>query len=87
MTEEKRNRILAAVTVNVILLIAILLTVCIYTLVRAVQLKNTEKKLIAQIEYCKSQEEHDRATLEYYKSEGKLKDLAYEYGFIYPNNR
>lgn len=82
MTEEKRNRIIAAVTVNVILLIVILAAVCIYQLVAIVRLNNLKKEIARQTEYYEAIEEKDRNTLDYYKSEEGLLDLAYQYGFV-----
>lgn len=83
MTEEKRNRLIAAVTVNVILLIAILASVCIYQLVEMVKLNNLKKEITKQIEVYETKEEKDQNTLNYYKSEEGLLDLAYQYGFVY----
>lgn len=83
MTDEKRNRLIVAVTVNVILLIAILVAVCIYQLVNIVALKNVTKDLKEQIEYYETQTENADRTLEYYQSEDGLRDLAYKYGFVF----
>lgn len=83
MTEEKRNRLIAAVTVNVILLIAILAAVCIYQLVEMVALKKSKKEIQDKINYYQTETEKNEKTLEYYKSEEGLLDKAYEYGFVF----
>ena len=83
MTEEKRNRLLAAVTLNVILLIAILAAVCIYQLVEMVTLKNRKGSIESRISYYQTETEKNQKTLEYYKSEEGLLDKAYEYGFVF----
>lgn len=83
MTEEKRNRLIAAVTVNVILLIAVLAAVCIYQLVEIVTLNNMKKAINEQIETYITETEKNEKTLDYYKSEEGLLDKAYEYGFVF----
>ena len=83
MTEEKRNRLIAAVTVNVILLIAILAAVCVYQLVEMVVLRNNKKSMQSKIGYYQTETEKNEKTLNYYKSEEGLVDLAYEYGFVF----
>ena len=50
MTEEKRNRLIAAVTVNVILLIAILTVVCIFQITEMVRYDNLIKDMDERIE-------------------------------------
>lgn len=82
MTEEKRNRFVAAITVNVIILIAILAVVCIYQIVELVTLNNLKKDLNEKLEYYQTETDKNEKTLEYLKSEeGKL-DKAYEFGFV-----
>ena len=82
MSEEKRNRILAAVTVNVILLIAILASVCIYQLVVMVNLNKMKNDLEDSILYYETMTDKNKSTLDYYKTEEGLLDKAYEYGFV-----
>ena len=83
MTEEKRNRMIAAITVNVILLIAILAAVVIYQIISIVILDR--KKTGMQTEYDRLIKETEKTEkdLNYYKSDAYLMDLAYEYGFIF----
>lgn len=83
MTEEKRNRLIAAVTVNVILLIVILAAVCIYQLVEIVSLKNMKEDINERINNYQTETEKNEKTLEYYQSEEGLLDKAYEYGYVF----
>lgn len=83
MTEEKRNRLIAAVTVNVILLIVILAAVCIYQLVEIVSLKNMKEDINERINNYQTETEKNEKTLEYYQSEEGLLDKAYEYGLVF----
>ena len=84
MTEEKRNRFVAAITVNVIILIAILTVVCIYQIVELVTLNHIEKDLKEKIEYYQTETEQTEKNLEYYKSEKGLEDIAHKYfGYQY----
>ena len=82
MTDEKRNRIIAAVTVNVILLIVILTAVVIYQLVTIVTVKSQCEDIKQQIEENEKKTSEDRQTLEYWQSQKGLEDLAYKYGFV-----
>lgn len=83
MTDEKRNRLIVAVTINVILLIAVLAAVCIYQIVTIVSLKRVTGDLREKIDYYTEQTENAERTLEYWQSEEGLRDLAYRYGFVY----
>lgn len=83
MTDEKRNRMIVAVTINVILLIVILAAVCIYQLVNIVSLKKVTRELKEQIGYYNEQIDNAERTLDYYQSEEGLRDLAYKYGFVF----
>lgn len=83
MTEEKRNRLIAAVTVNVILLIVILAAVCIYQIVSIVNLNNVKNDVQAKISAYQTATEKNERTLEYYQSREGLLDKAYEYGFVF----
>lgn len=83
MTEEKRNRIIAAVTVNVILLIAILAAVIIYQLIEIKIVSRNRDEIIDKIQYYQTQTEKNENTLEYYKSYEGLVDKAYEFGYVF----
>ena len=83
MTDEKRNRIISAVTVNVILLIAILAAVIIYQIVQIKIVSRNREDILNQIKYYQDETEKNEKTLNYYKSEQGLEDLAYKYGFSY----
>lgn len=81
MNEEKRNRIAAAITVNVLLLIVILAAVVIYQLVSISAMRNQTLAIKSEINRLQTEIEHDKSTLEYWKSEHYLLNQAYEYGF------
>lgn len=83
MNEEKRNRILAAVTVNVILLIVILAAVVIYQLVEITSISRRRAQIEDKIAVYRTQTENAQNTLDYYKSYEGLLDKAYEYGFVF----
>ena len=82
MTEEKRNRIIAAVTANVILLMVILIAVVIYQLVDLTVISRRKSDIKQQIEYYRTETEKNEKTLEYWQSYEGLLDKAYEFGFI-----
>ncbi|HBN12741.1 MAG TPA: hypothetical protein DD415_03905 [Clostridiales bacterium] len=83
MNEEKRNRILAAVTVNVILLIVILAAVVIYQLVEITSISRRRAQIEDKIAVYRTQTENAQNTLDYYKSYEGLLDKAYEFGFVF----
>lgn len=83
MTEEKRNRIIAAVTVNVILLIAVLAAVIIYQLIFIKIASRERDDLKTQIKSYEDKIDKDNKTYEYYTTYDGLVDLAYQYGFVF----
>ncbi len=75
----------AAITVNVILLVAILTAVIIYQLV-SIGLGNSQKKaLISEINEYEQKLEQSEKNLEYLKSEQFLLDKAFELNFYFPD--
>ena len=83
MTDEKRNRIIAAVTVNVILLIAVLAAVIIYQLIFIKIASRERDDLKTQIKSYEDKIDKDNKTYEYYTTYDGLVDLAYQYGFVF----
>ncbi len=85
MDEQKRFKMAAAITVNVILLVVILTAVIIYQLV-AIGVGNSQKKALqtelARYEQDLKQSEKD---LEYLKSEQYLLDQALKLGYYFPD--
>ena len=83
MTDEKRNRIVAAVTVNVIILIFVLAAVLVYQLVQISRVSHNKKDIINQIEQLEQATDNMETNLGYWQSRAGLEDLAYQYGFVY----
>ena len=89
MDVQKKNRIAAALTVNVILLIVILAAVIIYQLVeitggkRAIYELNQEK---AYYEKLLEDAEKDRDFLKSEQYEQYLLDLAFKLGYYFPED-
>ena len=83
MTEEKRNRIVVAVTVNLIILIAVLAAVIIYQICRITIATRNKNDLIRAIKDYESRTEQEEKNLDYWQSQSGLEDLAYQYGFVY----
>lgn len=81
MSEEKRNRITAAVTVNVILLIFILVAVLIYQFVVIVQKNNMRNQYIGDIKSYEQKIEQTEDDLEYLQSYEGLLDYAMQQGY------
>lgn len=96
MKDEKRNRIFAAVTVNVILLVVILAAVVIYQL--AVIIDATRKKEQIQTEIARLEQEINdkKGELDFYQSLELLEDeqykeylltLAIQNGYRFPDGK
>ena len=83
MNESKRNKLVAAVTVNVIILIAVLVAVVVYQLIDICVLTNRRDKLKAEVKSIESEIDDMGKTLEYYKSESYLLDKAFELGYVF----
>lgn len=81
MTVEKRNRLIAAIAVNVILLIVVLSVVSIYQMVIIAKTSGLKKDIQAKIDYFTTEIKKDEDTLNYYKEGDGLLDKAYEWGF------
>ncbi|MCH5147225.1 MAG: hypothetical protein J1F61_04360 [Clostridiales bacterium] len=72
MTEEKRNRIIGAFTVTVILLIAILTAILIYQLVVIVSINKQKKYIEGEIYRYTELTKESKDKLEYLESEEHL---------------
>ena len=83
MADEKRNRIIAAVTVNVIILIFILAAVAVYQIVQITKVSRNKNAIIKEIKRLEQLTETDQNNLDYWQSQSGLEDLAYEFGFVY----
>ena len=83
MTEQKRNRLIAAITVNIVILIVVLAVVCIYQIVQLVTLNNMKKDIQSKIEYYQEGIDKAENELDYYQTDEWLINKAYEYGWSY----
>lgn len=81
MSEDKRNRIVAAVTVNSIILIVIIAVVLVYQMVEMGILFSRKSAIEEQIQQYEEQIDEAEDLLEYYQTEDYLRDQAYKYGF------
>ncbi len=83
MNESKRNKLVAAVTVNIVILIAVLVAVVIYQLVNICVLTKRRDKLTAEIAEMEEKIKNTGDSLEYYKSKDYLLDKALELGYVF----
>ncbi len=81
MTEEKRNRIMAAVAVTVVLLITILVAIVIYQLVVISSINGEKRKIEDEIKYYEEQTVQQQDELEYLQSKENLQNKLLEYGY------
>lgn len=83
MNEQKRNRMAAAITVNVILLIVILVAVVVYQLVSMSLAKNRRARLESELARYEQLIEQGQADLEYLQSEQGIVDILLELGYVF----
>lgn len=86
MTVEKRNRLVAAVTVNVILLIFILAAVVVYQLVVIATASAELKQIKEDIGYYEQLIEESESNLEYLNSYENLLKEAMKRNYRFPND-
>lgn len=82
MDTQKRNRLVAAGTVTVVLLLVVLVAIMIYQLVVIVQLRDRRDQLKEEIEDINQQIEDTEVNIDYYENLDHLFDLAIEQGII-----
>lgn len=82
MDIRKRNRLVAAGTVAIVLLLVVLVAIMIYQLVVIVQLKERRDQLKEEIDDINQQIEESEDLLDYYENLDNLFDLAIEQGII-----
>ena len=84
MDEQRKNRLAAAITVNVIILMIILVSVLVYQLVEIVGASKKRDALKAEIEKTQQMIDDKEKDLEYLKSEQYLLDLLFQQGYYFP---
>lgn len=86
MDEQKKNRLAAAITVNVILLIVILAAVIVYQIVEIAMVNAKRNQIVAEINEYEQKIEQSEDALDYLKSEQYLLDLAFQLGYRFPKD-
>ena len=76
MNQQKRNRLVAAGTVSVVLLLVVLVAIMVYQLVVIVQLSNRRQELIDEIEKYSTEMDNYEELLDYYSDYDALYQLA-----------
>ena len=82
MTSQKRNRLIAAATVNAVLLLLILVGIMVYQLVTIFVLNKNNTDLENQISQTNGNIENMKNDIEYYKTDEGLIGLMIEYGLL-----
>lgn len=85
MNEQKRNRMAAAITVNGILLIVILVAVVIYQLAAMSLAKSRRSRLEAELVRYEQLIEQGQGDLEYLQTEQGILDILFEMGYVFPD--
>lgn len=83
MTEQKRNKIVAAVTVNVILLIVILASIVIYQVVQICVINKRKSEIEKEIKEFEQLIQQNEDALEYWERYEYLMAKALEYGYVF----
>ena len=87
MNEQKRNRMVAAITVNVILLLVILVAVLIYQMAYIPYARRTQSRLKSELNDLQSKIEQSESDLEYLKSEQGVLDILFEQGYVFKDKQ
>lgn len=85
MEQQKRLRLAAALTVNAIILLAILVAVIIYQLVTIVSSKKQMDAIESEIQKYEQMTKDGEKDLNYLKSEQFLLDYAFQLGYYFPD--
>lgn len=86
MDEQRKNRLAAAITVNAIILVVILVAVIIYQLVEITAVNNKRNEIITEIEQYEQKLETSQDELEYVQTSQYLLDLAFQLGYRFPKD-
>lgn len=86
MSQEKKNRLVTAITINGILLLVILVVVVVCQIAAIVHKKNEEAQLTEEIKRYEQAKEQGEGELEYLKSEQYLYDLLINKGYAPAGN-
>ncbi|MCD8285709.1 MAG: hypothetical protein LUD50_00560 [Clostridia bacterium] len=81
ITEDKKNRLIVAITVAAVVLIVIFIAVIIYQMVEMVYIKNRKKDIQDQIDYYQEQIDNSEDELEILQSEEYLKEYLMKQGY------
>lgn len=82
MNVQKRNRLIAAGTVTVVLLLVVLVAILIYQLVAIVNLNNRKQQLQEEYEQLIEDIDQGRNDIEYYSNLENLFEFALGHGML-----
>ncbi len=85
MNEEKRNRIMAAIAVNAVILVFIIVAVIIYQIVQICVLSARKKELMEQYNDLAVQLEEDSDYLERLETDEDFREIIIELGKLEQN--
>lgn len=86
MDGQKKNRIAAAIAVNVVILAVMLAVFLIYLIVEIVDTSKKIEWLNSEIEKTSQEIEDKEKDLDYLQSEQYLLDLLFQQGYYFPKN-
>ncbi|MCD8295282.1 MAG: hypothetical protein LUE27_08585 [Clostridia bacterium] len=87
ITEDKKNRLVVAITVAAVVLIVIFIAVVIYQMVEMVVIKNRKQDLQDQIDYYTEQIDKAESDLDYLQSEEFLKEYLLKNGYDWETSK
>lgn len=86
MNEQKRNRLAAAITVNVILLIVVLVAVLVYQLAAMSLGKSKRSYLESEIARYEQMKNDAQSDLERLQAEQGILDILFKEGYVFKEN-
>ena len=85
MNEEKRNRLIAAIVVNAVILVFIIVSVIIYQIVQICVLSARKKELMEQYSALAAELEEDNSFLSRLETDEEFREIIIELGKLEQN--
>ena len=87
MQEEKKKRVLSAITSGIVMLLVIMITITVYQLVGIIKRYNKINQLNSEIAYLEEQLKNTNDEIDSWSLRWKIEERARELGLEYPTEK
>ena len=87
MQEEKKRRVLSAVTSGIVMLLVIMITITVYQIVGIIKRNNKINQLNSEIAYLQEQLQNTNDEIDSWSLKWKIEERARELGLEYPSEK